>query len=303
MAYGDVITRANVPIPDQVVSEVIQAATDESIVLKRAKRARLSTKKATQPVLASLPEAFWVNGDTGLKQTTTMAWEGLSITAEELAALVPIPTALVDDASIPLWSEVTPRLAEAIGVKADLACLYGIDKPASFPVAILPGATAAGNTSVAGADLGASIAAMGRQIAADGFSMNGLVSGTGMSWALKGARYPNGTPADLGVSPLGVPMDESVLFPASTARLLGVDWKAHVVGVRQDITFDLFDQMVISDAAGKVIFNAAQQDSKVMRVVFRFGFQTAIPVVRGEGGAQRAATGRYPGAVLTVPTP
>jgi hypothetical protein len=40
-----------------------------------------------------------------------------------------------------------------------------------------------------------------------------------------------------------------------------------------------------------------------MRVVFRFGFQTAIPVVRGAGGAQRTATGRYPGAVLTVPTP
>src|SRR5690606_40591140 len=59
--------------------------------------------------------------------------------------------------------------------------------------------------------------------------------------------------------------------------------------------FDLFDQMVISDDDGKVIFNAAQQDSKVMRVVFRVGFQVANPVTRvNTNGATR-----YPAGVVT----
>ena len=50
--------------------------------------------------------------------------------------------------------------------------------------------------------------------------------------------------------------------------------------------------MVISDSDGKVIFNAAQQDAKVMRLVFRVGFQVAQPATRT--GSSTA----YPAAVL-----
>ena len=144
---------------------------------------------------------------------------------------------------------------------------------------------------------------MGGQIAADGFALNGFVAPAGYGWALRTARYPDGSPVNASDTAFGYPIDESRIFPATTAKLLGVDWQAHVVGIRQDITFDLFDQMVISDDTGKVIFNAAQQDSKVMRVVFRMGFQTAVPVVRGEGGVTRDATGRYPASVLVAATP
>jgi hypothetical protein len=35
---------------------------------------------------------------------------------------------------------------------------------------------------------------------------------------------------------------------------------------------------VISDGSGNVVFNAMQQDSKIMRVVGRFGFAIANPV-------------------------
>ena len=298
--YDQQVARADVPISPEESAEVIKASADTSVMLRKARRARMSTKVKTQPVLATLPQAYWVNGDTGLKQTTKVTWDSLTITAEELAVLCPVPNALVDDSSIPIWSEVRPLLAEAIGVKVDLACLYGTDKPATFPAAIIPGAVAAGNTVTATTDLQADIGGMGGQIGADGFGMDGFVAPFGFNWQLRTARYPDGSPANLGDNPFGVPMDESRIFPASTAKLLGVDWTAHVVGVRQDMTIDVFDQMVISNAAGQVIFNAAQQDSKVMRVVFRLGFQTAIPVVRGEGGAQVSNANRYPASVLTV---
>ena len=97
LILNEQITRANVPIPDQQVSEIIKATPEKSVVLNRARKARLSTKVAKQPVLSALPEAYWVNGDTGLKQTTSAKWENVTITAEERAVLVPIPTALVDD--------------------------------------------------------------------------------------------------------------------------------------------------------------------------------------------------------------
>ncbi len=95
--------------------EIIAEAPKSSVLLSRAKKVRLSAKKAKQPVLATLPEAYWVNGDTGLKQTTKSTWKNINITAEELAVIVPIPDALLDDADVPLWDEVKPLLVEAIG--------------------------------------------------------------------------------------------------------------------------------------------------------------------------------------------
>ena len=55
--------------------------------------------------------------------------------------------------------------------------------------------------------------------------------------------------------------------------LLGADWSNFVVGIRQDITYKMLDQSVISDDNGKVILNLAQQDCVAMRVVFRVGFR------------------------------
>ena len=300
LILNEQITRANVPIPEQQVSEIIKSTPEKSVVLNRARKARLSTKVGKQPVLSALPEAYWVNGDTGLKQTTSAKWENVTITAEEMAVLVPIPNALVDDSSIPLWTEVKPLLVEALSVKTDNAVLYGYDKPASWPAAILPGAVAAGNVVAPSADLMVDIGKLGGAIAGDGFAMNGFVAPAGYEWALRIARDGNGRPIydGDGKTIYGVSLDGSRIFPGNVASLLAVDWESVVVGIRQDITFDMFDQMVISDADGKVIFNAAQQDSKVMRVVFRLGYQTAIPVIRGAGGIQRGPNGRYPAAVL-----
>ena len=148
--YDQIIGRADVNdamMPDQVINEILQTTPEDSVVLTRAKNVRMSAKKAKQPVLASLPEAYWVDGDTGLKQTTDVTWSGVSITAEELAVIVPIPDALVDDSDVPLWDEVRPLLKEAIGKKVDQAAMFGIDKPASWPQGIIPAAIAAGNVS------------------------------------------------------------------------------------------------------------------------------------------------------------
>ena len=109
MAYNDIQGRADltdVLLPDQIIKEIIAEAPKSSVLLSRAKMVRLSAKKAKQPVLATLPEAYWVNGDTGLKQTTKSTWKNINITAEELAVIVPIPDALLDDADVPLWDEV-----------------------------------------------------------------------------------------------------------------------------------------------------------------------------------------------------
>ena len=304
--YNERILRENVSIPVETVNEIIQDLPQQSVALTRMRKVRMSSKTRKQPVLASLPVAYWVDGDTGLKQTTKATWDNVTMTAEELAALIPVPNAVIDDSDMPIWELVKPLLVEAIGNKVDHATLFGVDKPTTWPTALVPAAIAAGNTVVegTGADFGVDVAALAGKVAADGFAVNGFASAPGLNWKLIGLRDTNGQPiygnpmaAGQPGTLYGYPLQEVTngAWNSAAAELIAADWTKFVVGVRQDITFDLYDQMVISDDAGKVIFNAPQQDSKVLRVVFRVGYQVANPLTR----LNPTAGSRYPAGVLT----
>jgi len=135
--YDSIISRADADslIPQGQAEAVIKAATQESAALTLFNRAQLSTKV---PVMSALSIAYWVAGDTGLKQTSEAAWAGVDLVAEEIACIVPIPEAVVDDSSFDVWGELRPALAEAVAQVLDAAAIGGINKPASWPSAIVP---------------------------------------------------------------------------------------------------------------------------------------------------------------------
>lgn len=309
--YDSIITAEDLGnggiLPVEYANEVIQLAPESSIMLNRARRVAMSTRTRTQPVLDALPAAYWVGGDTGLKQTTEQRWGNLTITAEEAAAIVPIPEAVLADANIDLWGEIRPRLAAALGKLVDSAALFGVDKPASFPTCVVDAATAAGNVVAegTGADLGADVATLAAKISREGFSVDGFAAAPGLNWELTALRDSTGRPLftpDMqtpGSGTLyGYPLNEckNGAFDQSKARLIMADWDNFIVGVRQDITYKLLDQAVITDADGKVVLNLAQQDCVALRVVFRVGFQVANPITEIGGET------RYPAGVIIPKT-
>lgn len=290
--YDELIERqpTNDPleIPEEVSSQIIQDLPRASAVMAISRRVTMGSRKYRQPVLDVLPDAYWVDGDTGLKQTTSMAWQNVILTAEPVAALVVVPDEYMQDSAVPIWAQVRPRLVQAIGKKIDRATLWGVDKPSTWTsAAIVDGATAAGNTVSGGAgdDLAVDVAQMGRQLAQDGFPLNGFVAAPGFHWRLVAMRTAEGVPiyaAPANAQPatlFGYPMPEVLngAWDNSEALLIGGDWEKSIVGVRQDITFQIFDQAIISDDSGNVVFNAMQQDSKIMRVVARIAWAVAVP--------------------------
>ncbi|HVL82620.1 MAG TPA: phage major capsid protein [Actinomycetota bacterium] len=312
MPYDNVISRTDVAalIPEEVSNAILTSLRDQSAALTLFRRITVPRNQSRLPVLSALPTAYFVNGDTGLKQTTEMAWANKYINVEELAAIVPIPETVLDDASFDVWGEVRPSLESAIGRTFDAAVFFGVNKPASWPDDILTGTTATGNVYARGtnAENKGGIAEDLNQLMAlveeDGFDVNGFVTARTFRARLRGARATDGQKLlDVSTNELeGVPVRYAMpgLWPQGPGEveMFAGDFAQGVVGVRQDFTYKVLDQAVIQDNTGAIVYNLAQQDMVALRVTFRVGFQVANTIT----WEKQAEGDRYPFAVLTAPT-
>ncbi len=293
-------------IPVQTASEIIKAVTQQSAALSLMRKLPNMTRKQQKlPILAALATAGFVNGDTGLKAVSKAAWSNKFITAEEIAVIIPIPEAVLDDAEYDIFGEVKPQIVEEFGRVIDGAALFSVDKPTSWPTGIVDGATTAGKTVVLGTgiDIAADVNTLMSLVEASGYDVNGFAAAVSVKGSLRGLRdntgapifQPSltvGTPATLYGQPTNYPKNGA--WDADKALILGGDFNQAVYAIRQDITYKVLTEAVISDAEGKIIYNLAQQDMVALRCVMRLGWQLPNPINRMD-----ATANRYPFAILT----
>lgn len=295
MPYDSLIDRTGAAalIPEEVTREIIQSIPQQSMVLRLARRLpNMSRRQTRLPVLSALPYAYFVNGDTGLKQTSEVSWDNKFINAEEIAVIVPIPEAVLDDADYDIWGEVRPLIEQAFGQVIDRAILLGTDAPASWPDDLLAGATAAGNTVTEGAlgDLYDDVMGVGgllNLVEEDGFLVSGHIAHVRMRAKLRGLRdlqgqpifkatMQDGTRYELDGSPLEFNTNNA--FTAAQALMFSGDFSQLVYSFRQEITYKVLDQAVITDNSGDIIYNLPQQDMVALRAVLRLGWQIPNPL-------------------------
>lgn len=313
MPYNSIISRSDAQalMPEDVSDVIIQNMVKMSAARQLMRTATMANSQQRMPVLSALPVAYFVNGDTGQKQTTEMAWSNKYLNAEEIACIVPIPENVLDDAGFDVWGEVRPRVEEAIGRTLDAAIFFGTNKPASWPDDITTDAVAAGNVVERGtaetASLAGGIAVDISNVMAtvedDGFDVNGFVTTRSYRRFLRNARASDGQKLlDVSLSTLeGEPIVYAMggLWPTGTdaAELFAGDWSQFVLAIRKDITYKLLSEAVIQDNTGAIIFNLAQQDMVALRVTFRAAWQVANPLTH----EQATEGSRYPVGVLRSP--
>ena len=283
-------------IREQVVSNIFQDAPKHSVFLSMAKKLPNMTSNQTRMrVLDFLPTADWVNGDTGMKQTTRQAWDNVFINAGELAVIVPISDAVLSDAEFDIFGEVTPRVMEAIGQKVDAAVIFGDNRPAEWGLDIISRARQAGNnvSPATGKDyydliLGEN--GVFAKVEDDGYGVTGALAPMTFKSKLRGLRDTTGQPIfksnmqdvarySLDGAPITFP--ENGAFYANIAQLVVGNFSQAVYAIRQDITVKILDQGVIQDPDTKeIIYNLAQQDMTALRIVFRMGWALPNPATR-----------------------
>ena len=278
-------------IQEHLYSELIEQPIEESVVMQLGRRlADMPSGTARMPVLDLLPLAYFVSGDSGQKQTSKQAWANVYLNAEEIAVIVPIPEAVLEDSNVDIMADVTKRVREAIGAKFDGAVLFGTDRPANWPLGVVPIARNAGNnvspSSPMTYDNLLGTSGVIAKVEAGGYAIDGGVATMGMRSALRGIKDDNGMPifkTDMqGATPYA--LDGAALhFPkngamnSEIAQLIVGDWSQLVWALRKDITVKILDQAVIQNPDGSIAYNLAQNDMIALRVFCRIAWALPNP--------------------------
>jgi HK97 family phage major capsid protein len=313
IAYNNITSRTDVGalIPEQVSNDLLGYTTGQSAALQLFRRIPVARAQVRFPVLSALPTAYWVTGDTGLKQTSEINWANKYLNIEEIAVIIPVPDNVIADVDADIWSSSMPLLSEAVGRVLDAAVFFGTNAPASFPSAILAAAVSAGNTYTEGTNAAAAGSFFGdldaalALLEADGYDATGIVASTGLRAKVRAARTTAGERLDEGRfngsidmfdgSPVSYPMRGMWPTGAGTGvRAFIGDWGQFVLGVRQDITLKVSNEAVIQDGAGAIVYNSFQQDLTFLRLTFRVGWQVANTI----NSDQPVEANRYPVVAL-----
>lgn len=283
-------------IREQVISTIFQDAPKQSTFMSMARKLPNMTSNQTRMrVLDFLPTAYWVDGDTGMKQTTRQAWDNVFIEAAELAVIVPISEAVLDDAEFDIFGEITPRVNEAIGQRVDSAIIFGLNRPRNWQNDIITLARQAGNNVAVGSSPDYYNLLLGEggvisKVEEDGFMATGALAAMTMRAKLRGIRAEDGSlifKSDMQGSTNyaldGAPMyfPQNGAYDNTIAQLIVGDFKQAVYSIRQDVTVKILDQGVIQDPTTKeIVYNLAQQDMVALRIVFRMGWALPNPATR-----------------------
>ena len=301
---NNILSRNNLSglIPEPITREIIQGAVEQSAVLSMGRRLpNMSSRTQTLNVLDSLPTAYFVNGDTGRKGLTQMAWDKKKIYAEEIAVIVPIPEAVLDDADYDIWGEVRPRLQEAFGKVIDGAILFGKNKPASWRESVLATAQAAGNIVYPSANSTIFNDIMGEsgliaKVEEDGYVPDGVMAAVTARAKLRGVVDTTGQPifkadfqgtTNYALDGMRMEFPRNGAFDPTLATMIVGDWTQLVYAIRQDIEFKVFTEGVVQDPTdGTILYNLMQNDMVALRAVMRLGWEIPNPISAFNVGIQ-----------------
>lgn len=274
-------------------TQVIQETTKRSVALATIRTIPMGNATAKMPVLDALPVAGFLSAPQAVKPVTNVAWDNITLTAEEIAVIVPVGEDVLADATIDVWSSVRDLLAQAFGKAIDRAVFFGTGAPASWPTGGLYGVAASSPAlnvlEYDAADPLASWSSLFSLVEDPGGDVNRLWASRRLRGILRTTRDETGnavpevnTGGVFGLNP-SYPLGWN---PVLALAIVG-DAEAAIIGIRSDLEFKF------SDAATLTGFgNLFEKDTIAIRAKMRLGFAVANPLMLETGARE------YPFAVL-----
>ncbi|MBO0816652.1 MAG: phage major capsid protein [Actinobacteria bacterium] len=289
-------------IPIEYSRQIIERAVQQSVALSLGNTVPMGTSIAEMPVPRAFPKAGWVTAENPRKPYTDMALGTESMTAEEVAAVTAIPDKMIEDLDIDIWAWVRPRLAEAIAAAIDDAILFGVDAPATFPVG---GVVANSVTVPAGRDAVDTVNTAMSAVEVQGVPITGHAADIGVRGVLRGVRDDSGGlllgTAQVGSDTVNTLYGYPISYQSFSQRepdFITGNWDSLIIGVRQDIRYEMNPAAVLADDEGRVVISGFQDNMLPLKVWARFACVIVEPITRRspEGADPFASTTLVSGA-------
>lgn len=270
-------------IQDGYSTEFLTAATAASVVASTARIVSMGNRSAKLPVLSTLPVAKFVGTSdaTRTKPTSSAGWEHKSLSAQEIAVIVPVRQEDIEDASTDLLSEISRLGGQAIGRALDEAVLFGTDKPTEWTSpSLIEAATAAGQVFQVGTgadDLAGSFYQAAGAVSDAGFEPSAMAARSSLKYRLANLRGTDngaifipslsvGPDAADSVAGLNASWSTNGAWDSTRAEALVFDPTRVILGVRTDIQVSFADQASVN---GISLF---ENDMVALRFRARFGY-------------------------------
>ena len=312
------IVNNSVVLPVEYSDEIIRGILGRSKALELGRRLPdMRGKTYKLNVFSNLPVAGWVKGAQGAdndnaegaeinrKPLSSLAWQGVDLVAEEIAVIVPIAIATLEDVSnyVDIVPQISEQVVGAFQEVLDATLLFGVDSPWSTYGGIVAGATTAGATVAwdgqAGTSFYSAISDAMTLVEESGYEATAILGGPSLRGAFRNTLTTLGINAgDQGeVGSLPRHFDYTGGFDTSSAFAIVGDFKYLVYSFRQEMSMKVLEEAtLVNPANGAVLYNLAQQDMIAFRFTMRLGAALPNPVNR-VGGAKR-----YPFAIITKPS-
>ena len=308
MAYNKIISNEDAKVlqPDQqIITEIVQGVTRGSSILPLMRRLPDATSgTAVMNVLDTLPITYWVDEgvNNGLKQTTNASWKNKKLYMQEIAVIVPIKKNVLDDANYDIFGEIKPLLIQDAYRLIDEAIILGKNKPALFREGLIPSIINAGkNVAPSTNNTFTQISDAMSKVELSGYDVTGILGGVALKGEFrKGLVDTTGQPlANSEVTELPRVYAYNGAWDNSLAKFIVGDFNQAVYSIRQDVSFEMFDTGVITDASGNIIYNLMQQDMVALRMTMRLGWEIPNPINALDSNEET----RFPFALVENTTP
>lgn len=326
---GDV---SSVVLPDEVSEVLLRGATEASVIAGLASTRPMASNRVTLTE-AELGDAgvFWV-GEGQRKATNAPAMSSLTwnLNAAELAVIIPIDENVYEDATVDLFALYQGAIETAIARKLDVATLFGGgDFPLDWDVPTGPadgsireltktaGHVFAEDVTPTDAELLNLIVGTGlvpgtpdgalQAIEEDGYEPTQHLAAIRFRARLRnlkdadgryifGDAVSTGVPGTLWGLPIQFVPTKGSRWNAAEAHMITGDFDQAILGTRQGIRYKVFDQGVITDGAGNVIYSLMESDMLALRVTARYAFKVIADDTAA--GKTLAAGSEFPFAIV-----
>lgn len=280
--------RSAVSLPTEISSEIIQKTTEQSAIMRLARRITLPGNGVTIPMITGEPTAEWVE-ETGLKPVSNPSVNKKVMQAYKLAVIETFSKEFTRDLKA-LYDALVERMPYALAYAFDKTVIGALEKPGeNFDN--FAACTAQSIIATTDASVYDGLVAADTDIATAGYMLNGFALSPQARGILLGAVDSNGRPlfvnnAADGAIPLilGAPtFVNKGMYKAGTAGTSGTpavvgvagDWTQAMYGTVEGVQIDVNDKGVVTVGSGTSAsqVNLWQQNMVAVRAEIEIGFR------------------------------